>query len=138
MPQNLSSFFTAVLVMLIASSTFADPPKVRPDLQIEDLGAPIKRRELHGMHFYADAKGVHHVFFQVAAFNDPDRARRFEQSLLASVNEVIEIVPVQVSGRTWNRVYVGRFASRLEAESAAEGIAPLTGTDAAVFIRPRS
>jgi cell division protein FtsN len=75
---------------------------------------------------------------QVAAFHDPDRARRLEQSLLASVDEVIEIVPVQVSGRTWNRVYVGRFASRPEAESAAEGIAPLTGTDAAVFIRPRS
>ena len=73
----LAKVWTLVLMATVAVAATVPAPagevppplKVRAGLKIEDLGAPIQRRELQGMHFYPDAKGVHHVFFQVAAFN---------------------------------------------------------------------
>ncbi|MFE8072730.1 septal ring lytic transglycosylase RlpA family protein [Marinobacteraceae bacterium S3BR75-40.1] len=55
-------------------------------------------------------------FVQVAAFNDPDLARRFQQQVRQITDEPVRVTSSSSKGTVWHRVRVGPFASEDSAE----------------------
>jgi len=101
------SLWTLTLIMLLAAvvtapalaEAAAPPLKVRGGLEVEDLGAPVKRREVWKSHVYLDAQGVHHLFAQVLAFNgfEDDAPGQFLDFNLAT-GKVQSTQPGKVNG----------------------------------------
>jgi hypothetical protein len=66
--------------------------------------------------------GAPYYTLHVASFLDPDRATRLRGTLEVDFGRQVEIVPTEVHGQLWHRVYMGRFRSRDKARDVADSL----------------
>lgn len=69
-------------------------------------------------------------FIQAASFNNKEFAQRLSESYADLGN--VEVIPAQVSGKTWYRVRVGPFAERHAADEALRAVVETGMTDARI------
>ena len=68
----------------------------------------------------------------VGSFQDPERARRLSSKLMSSFEQAVDVVPTDVLGELWNRIYLGRFSSEDEAQALAEELVASGAVDRAI------